>query len=248
MCRGGETNLLKVLFIIPPNYDNQKIYPTIFVLHGGPVSQHDTSFDEFAQLYASNGYIAVLPNPHGSSGYGQDYSYALNKKWGVSDFKDVDAIADYLVESGISNPDKLGVGGWSYGGILTNYVITKSTRFSGAVSGASEVNHRANYGHDIYQNEWEVELGFPWENIEDWEAINPFNDLGKVTTPTLVIGGQLDWNVPILNSEQLYQVLKRRGIDTKLVVYPGEYHGINRPSFVRDRYERFIGWFDQYVK
>lgn len=245
---GWKNEPVESFVYYPQGYNNQKTYPTIFMLHGGPVSQHDTSFDEFAQLYAANGYIAVLPNPHGSSGYGQDYAYALNKKWGVSDFKDVDAIADYLVESGISNPDKLGVGGWSYGGILTNYVITKSTRFSGAVSGASEVNHRANYGHDIYQNEWEVELGFPWENIEDWEAINPFNDLGKVTTPTLVIGGQLDWNVPILNSEQLYQVLKRRGIDTKLVVYPGEYHGINRPSFVRDRYERFIGWFDQYVK
>ena len=245
---GWRNEPVESFIYYPPNYDNQKIYPTIFVLHGGPVSQHDTSFDEFAQLYAANGYIAVLPNPHGSSGYGQAYSYALNKKWGVPDFEDVDAIADYLVENGVSDPNKLGVGGWSYGGILTNYVITKSTRFSGAVSGASEVNHRANYGHDIYQNEWEVELGLPWVNIEDWEAINPFNDLGKVTTPTLVIGGQLDWNVPILNSEQLYQVLKRRGIDTKLVVYPGEYHGINRPSFVRDRYERFIDWFDQYVK
>ena len=245
---GWKNEPVESFIYYPPDYDSQNIYPTIFVLHGGPVSQHDTSFDEFAQLYAAKGYVAVLPNPHGSSGYGQAYSYALNKKWGVSDFADVDAIADYLVKNGISNPNKLGVGGWSYGGILTNYVITKSNRFSGAVSGASEVNHRANYGHDIYQNEWEVELGFPWENIEDWEAINPFNDLGKVTTPTLVIGGQLDWNVPILNSEQLYQVLKRRGIDTKLVVYPGEYHGINRPSFVRDRYERFIGWFDQYVK
>ena len=245
---GWKKEPVESFIYYPPDYDSQNVYPTIFVLHGGPVSQHDTSFDEFAQIYAAKGYLAVLPNPHGSSGYGQAYSYALNKKWGVSDFADVDAIADYLVKNGISDPNKLGVGGWSYGGILTNYVITKSTKFSGAVSGASEVNHRANYGHDIYQNEWEVELGLPWENIEDWEAINPFNDLGKVTTPTLVIGGQLDWNVPILNSEQLYQVLKRRGIDTKLVVYPGEYHGINRPSFVRDRYERFIGWFDQYVK
>jgi len=245
---GWKNEPVESFIYYPPNYDSQKTYPTVFVLHGGPVSQHDTSFDKFAQLYAAKGYIAVLPNPHGSSGYGQAYSYALNKKWGVSDFEDVNAIADYLVENGVSNPKKLGVGGWSYGGILTNYVITKSTRFSGAVSGASEVNHRANYGHDIYQNEWEVELGLPWENIEAWEEINPFNDLGKVTTPTLVIGGQLDWNVPILNSEQLYQVLKRRGIDTKLVVYPGEYHGINRPGFVRDRYERFIGWFDQYVK
>lgn len=231
----------------PADHDASKAYPTIFVLHGGPVSQHDTSFDAWGQLYAANGYIAVLPNPHGSSGYGQAFSYALNRQWGVPDFADVDAIANHLVAAGISDSDKLGVGGWSYGGILTNYVITKSTRFKGAVSGASEVNHRANYGHDIYQHFWEVELGLPWENIEAWESMNPFNDLGKVTTPTLVIGGKEDWNVPIQNSEQLYQVLKRRGIETQLVVYPGEHHGIRRPSFQRDRYKRFLGWFDKYV-
>ena len=232
----------------PPGYNAGKAYPTIFVLHGGPVSQHDTSFEVWAQMYAAQGYIAVLPNPHGSSGYGQAFSYALDKQWGVPDFADVDAIADYLVDNGISDPDRLGVGGWSYGGILTNYVITKSTRFAGAVTGASEVNHRANYGHDIYQLAWETELGLPWENIEAWESINPFNDLGNVTTPTLVIGGQLDWNVPIQNSEQLYQVLKRRGIETQLVVYPDEYHGIKRPSFVRDRFDRYLAWYEKYVK
>ena len=229
------------------DHDASKTYPTIFVLHGGPVSQHDTSFDYWGQLYAAKGYIAVLPNPHGSNGYGEAFSHALFGNWGGPDFADVDAIADHLVASGISDGDKLGVGGWSYGGILTNYVITQSTRFKGAVSGASEVNHRANYGHDVYQHFWEVELGLPWENIEAWEKINPFNNLGKVTTPTLVIGGKEDWNVPIQNSEQLYQVLKRRGIETQLVVYPGEHHGIRRPSFQRDRYERFVGWFDKYV-
>ena len=232
----------------PSNYKAGQPYPTIFVLHGGPVAQHDTSFNSLGQLYAANGYIAVLPNPHGSTGYGQAYTFTLNRQWGVSDFADVDAVADHLVKVGISDGDKLGVGGWSYGGILTNYVITKSTRFKGAISGASEVNHRANYGHDIYQYIWESELGLPWENVDAWESINPFNDLGKVTTPTLVMGGKEDWNVPILNSEQLYQVLKRRGIDTQLVVYPGESHGFSRPSFIRDRYDRFLNWYKRYVK
>ena len=232
----------------PVGHKAGQAYPTIFLLHGGPVGQHDTSFDAWGQLYAANGYIAVLPNPHGSSGYGEPFTYTLNRQWGVSDFADVDAVADHLVKVGISDGEKLGVGGWSYGGILTNYVITKSTRFKGAVSGASEVNHRANYGHDIYQNLWEVELGLPWEDIDAWESINPFNDLGKVTTPTLVMGGKEDWNVPIINSEQLYQVLKRRGIDTQLVVYPGEFHGFSRPSFIRDRYNRFLGWYKKYVK
>ncbi|MCC3862230.1 S9 family peptidase [Pseudemcibacter aquimaris] len=231
----------------PPNYDSSKAYPTIFVLHGGPVSQHDTAFDTWGQLYAANGYIAVLPNPHGSTGYGSDFTYSLNRQWGVPDFADVDKIADYLVANGISDDDRLGVGGWSYGGILTNYVITQSGRFKGAVTGASEVNHRANYGHDHYQLQWEIEFGLPWENIDAWEAINPFNNIGKITTPTLVMGGQLDWNVPIQNSEQLYQGLKRLGIDTQLIVYPNEHHGIRRPSFQRDRLERFLGWYDKYV-
>jgi len=232
----------------PPGHQAGMAYPTIFVLHGGPVGQHDAAFDVWGQLYAANGYIAVLPNPHGSDGYGEPFTYTLNRQWGVSDFADVDAIADHLVAKGISDADKLGVGGWSYGGILTNYVITKSTRFKGAVSGASEVNHRANYGHDIYQLAWETEMGLPWEDIEAWESMNPFNDLGKVTTPTLVIGGKEDWNVPIQNSEQLYQVLKRRGIETQLVVYPEEFHGIKRPSFLRDRYNRYLDWYGKYVK
>lgn len=245
---GYNNEMVESFIYYPPDYKGDIAYPTIFVLHGGPVGQHNTAFDVWGQLYAANGYIAVLPNPHGSDGYGESFTYALNRQWGVSDFADVDAIADHLVNSGISDGDRLGVGGWSYGGILTNYVITKSTRFKGAVSGASEVNHRANYGHDIYQLAWETEMGLPWEDIEAWESINPFNDLGKVTTPTLVIGGKEDWNVPIQNSEQLYQVLKRRGIETQLVVYPEEFHGIRRPSFVRDRYNRYLDWYKKYVK
>jgi len=245
---GWNGEMVESFIYYPPGYKAGTPYPTLMLLHGGPVAQHDAAFNEFAQLYAANGYIAVLPNPHGSDGYGEAFSYTLNGKWGISDFADVDAVAEHLVKAGISDGEKMGVGGWSYGGILTNYMITKSNRFKGAVSGASEVNHRANYGHDIYQHFWEVELGLPWENVGAWEAINPFNDLGNVTTPTLVMGGKEDWNVPIQNSEQLYQVLKRRGIDTQLVVYPGESHGFKRPSFLRDRYERYLGWYQKYVK
>lgn len=245
---GWNDEMVESFVYYPHDHDSSKAYPTLFLLHGGPVAQHDVSFDAWAQYWAANGYVVVLPNPHGSSGYGEAFTYALNRQWGVPDFADVDAIADHLVDTGISDADKLGVGGWSYGGILTNYVITKSSRFKGAVSGASEVNHRANYGHDHYQHFWEVEFGLPWENIDAWESINPFNDLGKVTTPTLVMGGQADWNVPIQNSEQLYQALRRRGIETQLVVYPNEHHGIRRPSFRVDRLKRYVGWFDKYVK
>ena len=232
----------------PPNYRKGTRYPTILRIHGGPVSQYDFSFNKDAQLLAANGYVVVTSNPRGSSGYGQAFSADLFADWGIRDFQDVMAAVDYTIAAGYSDPDRLGVGGWSYGGILTNYVITQTDRFEGAITGASEVNYLANYGHDQYQKVWEAELGLPWENREAWERISPWNNVDKVVTPTLVMGGKEDWNVPIQNSEQLYQALKRRGIDTQLVVYPDEGHGISRPSFQRDRYQRYLDWYDRTVR
>jgi len=232
----------------PPDYRKGRRYPTILRIHGGPVSQYDFGFNAEAQLFAANGYVVVISNPRGSSGYGQDFSAALFANWGVPDFEDVMAAVDYAIGQGYSDPDRLGVGGWSYGGILTNYVITKSDRFEGAITGASEVNYIANYGHDHYQYYWESELGLPWESKETWERISPWEDVDKIVTPTLVMGGKEDWNVPVQNSEQLYQALKRRGVDTQLVVYPDEDHGIDRPSFRKDRWQRYVDWYDRTVR
>ena len=236
-------------FLVKPiGYIEGNSYPTLLWIHGGPVAQFDHSYDFEPQLFTANGYAVLMINPRGSSGYGQEFSEILFADWGNKDFEDVIAGVDYAIDRGIANPDQLGVGGWSYGGILTNYVITKSTRFKGAISGASETLYRSNYGHDHYQLFWEKELGLPWETPEKWERISPFNDVANVTTPTLWIGGADDWNVPILGSEQMYQAMKRLGIETQLVVYPGEHHGIRSPAFQRDRYERYLDWFDTYVK
>lgn len=232
----------------PANFDPKKKYPLILWNHGGPVSQYDHSYQFWGQLYAANGYMVLMTNPRGSSGYGQAFSEALFADWGNLDVQDAMAGVDYLISRGEVDGDKLGIGGWSYGGILTNYVITQNNRFKGAVSGASEALYRANYGHDHYQMWWEVELGLPWENPQLWEKISPFNKVQDITTPTLWIGGALDWNVPILNSEQMYQSMRRLGRETQLVVYPGEHHGIRRPSFQKDRFERFLGWYGKYVK
>ena len=232
----------------PPGFDESLRYPTLLRIHGGPVSQYDFAFNFEAQLFAANGYLVVLTNPRGSSGYGRDFSHALWAAWGVKDTEDVIAGVDYAIELGYADPDRLGVGGWSYGGILTNYVITKSNRFKGAITGASEVLYRANYGHDHYQRQWEAELGLPWENAGAWERISPFNDVANVVTPTLIMGGEHDWNVPIQNSEQLYQALRRLGVETQLVVYPDEFHGISKPAFQLDRLERYLAWYEKYVK
>ena len=234
----------------PPDFEEGQAYPTLLRIHGGPVSQYNHAFQFESQLFAANGYLVVRTNPRGSSGYGQDFSAALWANWGDPDFKDVMAGVDYVIEQGWADPERLGVGGWSYGGILTNYVITQTNRFKGAITGASEVLYIANYGHDHYQRQWEAELGLPWEgnNRENWERISPFNRVEHVETPTLIMGGEDDWNVPILNSEQLYQALRRRGIETQLVVYPGQSHGIRVPSYQVDRYERYLAWYDRYVR
>lgn len=236
-------------FVVKPvDFTASKKYPTILWIHGGPTSQYDFSYDVEPQLFAANGYVTLLINPRGSTGYGQAFSQALFADWGNLDYQDIMAGVDYAIHAGYTDPDKLGVGGWSYGGILTNYVITKTPRFKAAISGASEALYRSNYGHDHYQLTWEKELGLPWENAEAWEKISPFNQVANITTPTLWMGGSNDWNVPILNSEQMYQAMKRLGIETKLVVYPGEHHGIRRPSFVKDRMERYLNWFDAHIK
>jgi len=232
----------------PPGFNPDFKYPTLLRIHGGPVSQYDYNFNFEAQLFAANGYVVVMVNPRGSSGYGQEFSLGIYQNWGTKDFEDVMAGVDYAIDQGFADPERLGVGGWSYGGILTNYVITKTDRFKGAITGASEVLFRSNYGHDHYQLQWEKELGLPWENAEAWERISPFNDVANITTPTLVMGGEKDWNVPILNSEQLYQALKRLGQTTQLVVYPGEHHGIRKPSFQLDRFQRYLDWYGSYVK
>ena len=236
-------------FVVKPvGFDANMKYPTILWIHGGPVSQYEFSFHSVAQLYAANGYVTLLINPRGSSGYGQPFSQAIFADWGNKDYQDVMAGVDYVIDAGFADKDRLGVGGWSYGGVLTNHVITKTGRFKGAISGASEALYRTNYGHDHYQLFWEMELGLPWEDAERWERISPFNQVAKITTPTLWMGGSDDWNVPIINSEQMYQAMKRLGKETQLVVYPGEHHGFRKPSFIKDRYERFLQWFDKYVK
>lgn len=238
---------LEGFLLKPPASSPELRYPTLLRIHGGPVAQYNYSF-KFEQLFAAQGYVVVLVNPRGSSGYGQGFAQAIFADWGNKDYEDVMAGVDYAIAKGYADPNRLGVGGWSYGGILTNYVITKTNRFKAATSGASEVLYVANYGHDHYQRLWEQELGLPWENRELWEKLSPFTYVTNIVTPTLILGGEKDWNVPILNSEQLYQALKRLGRETQLVVYPGEFHGIAKPSYQKDRFERYLAWYDKYVK
>ncbi len=224
-------------------------YPALLRLHGGPVSQHQHEFDFAWQYYAGQGYAVIAPNPRGSTGRGGRFQQLLIANWGYADVPDAMAAVDHVVKSGVADPQRLGVGGWSYGAILTNYVIASDQRFKAATSGAGMANMLAGYGTDHYAREWELELGLPWVNTELWLRLSyPFLHADRIRTPTLFLGGSEDWNVPVMHSEQMYQALRRLGVETRLVVYPGESHSISRPSFYADRLQRYVAWYDQFLK
>ena len=233
----------------PPDYQPGRRYPTVLRIHGGPVWQY---FHDFAnldwQVLAASGYVVLGVNPRGSSGRGEKFAAAIWAAWGQKDGEDVLAAVDWAVAQGIADPARLGIGGWSYGGILTNEVIARDRRFKAAISGAGQGNALGGYGTDQYVLEYEQELGTPWENFEAWKRVSyPFLNAHRITTPTLFVCGQDDWNVPLVNSEQMYQALRSLGVPTGLVIYPGESHDIRRPSFVRDRMTRYLEWYGRHL-
>jgi len=235
--------------IHPPDAQAGRRSPAILRLHGGPVDQFNDAFDLDWQILAASGYVVLGCNPRGSSGRGEKYSLGIWADWGHKDVEDVLAAVDDAVRRGIVDPDHLAVGGWSYGGMLTNYVIARDTRFKAATSGASISDILAGYGTDQYVREYEAELGQPWKNTEGWVKVSfPFLHADRIKTPTLFLCGDADFNVPLLNSEQMYQALRSLGVPTTLVIYPGQYHGIRKPSYLRDRLERYVAWYDKYAK
>ena len=233
----------------PPSAPAGQRLPTLLRIHGGPQSQFEMAFSPEWQLFAANGYAVVAANPRGSTGRGEAYSKAIYAAWGSVDVQDVLAAVDVAVRRGVADPDRLGIGGWSYGGMLTNYTIASDRRFKAATSGASIANILAGYGTDQYIRDYEVELGRPWENLETWMKVSyPFYHADRIATPTLFLAGDKDFNVPLLNSEQMYQALKSRGVDTQLIIYPGQFHGLKRPSFIRDRMQRYLDWYAARLK
>ena len=237
------------LLVKPVGYEAGKRYPTLLRLHGGPVYEFSHEFMPDWQAYAARGYAVVAVNPRGSSGSGFEFAKAIYADWGNKDVGDVLAGLDHVVDMGVADPQRLGIGGWSYGAILTNAVIARDTRFKAAISGAGASNMYAMYGHDQYVREYELELGTPWKNRELYDRASfPFLHADRITTPTLFQCAEDDDNVPCLGAEQMYQALRSLDVPTELVVYPGENHGLTVPSYLRDRLERNLAWYDRFLK
>jgi dipeptidyl aminopeptidase/acylaminoacyl peptidase len=238
------------LLTTPPGYVAGTKIPTLLRIHGGPNGQDQHQFAFERQWFAANGYAVIAVNYRGSAGRGAKYSRSIWADWGHYEVDDLLAMVDQVVKMGVADPNKLGVGGWSYGGILTDYIIASDNRFKAATSGAGTAFTVAFYGTDQYIIQYDYEIGPPWDP-KAWETYQkisyPFLHADKIKTPTLFLGGEKDFNVPVQGGQQMYQALRSLGIDTQLVIYPNEFHGITRPSYVRDRYERYLAWYESHI-
>lgn len=238
------------LLTTPVGYVEGTRVPLLLRIHGGPNAQDQHTFSFERQYFAAQGYAVLAVNYRGSSGRGVKFSRAIFANWGHYEVEDLLAGVDHAIQSGVADPSRLGVGGWSYGGILTDYLIASDTRFKAATSGAGTAFTVSYYGVDHYIIQYDNEIGPPW-NPKSWETYvklsYPFLKADRIKTPTLFLCGEKDFNVPVSGSEQMYQALRSLGVETQLIIYPNEFHGIRRPSFQRDRYERYLGWYNKYL-
>jgi dipeptidyl aminopeptidase/acylaminoacyl peptidase len=240
----------------PPGFVSGHRYPTIVWIHGGPNGQDDHSLQLEGygpplerQLFATHGYVVLAINYRGSTGRGAKFARSIIADWGHREVEDLLAGADYAIAQGIADPARLGLGGWSYGGLLTDYVIASDARFKAAISGAGSGNQLSTYGTDQYVVQYDAELGPPWRSTALWLQVSyPFFHADRIHTSTLFLGGDRDFNVPIVGGEQMYQALRTLGVPAQLIVYPGEYHVLTRPSFLADRFERYLQWMDKYLQ
>jgi dipeptidyl aminopeptidase/acylaminoacyl peptidase len=244
----SDGTLVSGLYFLPPGASAGEKHPTILFIHGGPVGQDAFDFDLSRQMLAAGGYVVAAVNYRGSSGRGVEYSKTISADWGNKEVMDLHGAVDWLVKNGIADSARLGVAGWSYGGILTDYLIASDTRFKAASSGAGTGFTLSLYGVDQYINQYNNEIGPPWKSIDRYLKISyPLLKADRIRTPTLFMSGEKDFNVPTAGSEQMYQALRTLGIPTELIIYPGQFHGISIPSYQRDRLERWLAWFKKYL-
>ncbi len=222
--------------------------PLILWIHGGPTGQDDFQFEMIPQVLAAKGYAVACVNYRGSNGRGMAYSKAISGDWGNKEVVDLIGAVDHLIKIGVADPEKLGIGGWSYGGILTDYVTASDPRFKVAASGAGSALQLSMYGTDQYVLQYENELGVPWKNMDKWMKVSyPFLNVEKIKTPTLYMVGEKDFNVPATGGEQMYQALKSLGVPTEFIIYPNQHHGIRVPSYQKDRLTRYLDWYEKYL-
>lgn len=234
---------------LPPGADEDDRLPAIIEMHGGPYSRYGNAWSSRYpwQVLAKNGFAVFIVNPRGGTGYGAAFQRGVYRNFGTDDFKDIMAAVDALVARGTIDPDRLGFTGYSYGGLMTNVVVSRTDRFKAAVSIAGIWNYTSAIGQnnpqlfiDSYDRPWDRDLQRMWEH-------SPASRAAQITTPTLIMHGRDDEPVDPRQSIEMFSSLQLNGVDSRLVLYPDEGHGINRPSHMIDYQTRELEWFRHYV-
>jgi dipeptidyl aminopeptidase/acylaminoacyl peptidase len=222
--------------------------PLIVLIHGGPTGRWQDAFEPWGQMLVSRGYAVFYPNIRGSVGYGWKFLEANRADWGYGDFKDVMAGVDFLIQRGVADPERIGIGGWSYGGYMAMWAVTQTNRFKASVAGAGLSDLASEYGTEAGPAYDEWFFGLPYEKLDGFIRSSPITWIKNARTPTLILQGEADTTDPIGQSQQFYRGLKRYGVKSDFVIYPREGHGIREEKHILDMYRRILAWFDQYVK
>jgi dipeptidyl aminopeptidase/acylaminoacyl peptidase len=232
----------------PPQHGKS---PLILRVHGGPSANFSENYGwetAWSELLASHGYQVLMVNPRGSNGYTEDFLKANRGDWGGGDYKDLMAVLDAVIAKGETNPERLGIGGWSYGGEMSEWAITQTNRFNAAVVGAGVFNQEAEFEteHDPAGDEWY--FGTPWEHPAVFARNSPSTYIRNAHTPTLILDGEEDESNPVGQSKGLYRALKHFGVETEMVLYPGEGHSPKKGAYNVDMFARILGWCDRHLK
>jgi dipeptidyl aminopeptidase/acylaminoacyl peptidase len=226
-------------------------FPLILRVHGGPSANFSENYGwetAWSELLAWHGYEVLMVNPRGSNGYSEDFLKANRADWGGGDYKDLLAVLDAVIAKGKTDPGRLGIGGWSYGGEMSTWAITQSDRFKAAVVGAGVYDQQAEFETEDHSDGDEWYFGKPWEHPDVFARNSPATYIGHAHTPALILDGEDDENNPVGQSKGLYRALKHLGVDTQMVLYPDEGHSPKKGSYNIDMFTRILDWYDRYLK
>lgn len=237
---------------LPADATPGKPVPLVVSAHGGPSGVSTLSFQgswsNYAHCYTGKGWAVFQPNFRGSSNYGDAFLRMDHKDWGGGDFQDIMTGVDHLIAKGIADKERMAFHGWSYGGYLTSWTITQTSRFKAAADGAGLTNMISMYSTNDLQRTLEQYFGGqPWDDYQAYERASAMYHIKKAKTPTLILHGEKDDRVPISQAQELYMGLKKNGVPVEMVVYPREPHGLREPNHQLDKMEREMAWFEKWM-